>query len=278
MSSPSLSIGDLVARTGVAEPTLRMWERRHGFPQPERTSSGHRRYSEAQVELVRQVAAGRQAGLSLRAAIERAQRAPDPLSFSLFATLRRRQPELEPRLIGKPALIALSHAIEDETLARAERQVLFACFQRERFYRHEQARWGELSESAEASAVFADFARATIPARGPAEIPIAHSRSLSREWALVCYGERSAICLAGREPASSHPDEPAAARVFETVWTVEPNAILDLARTCAEVASLTVPTVGERAAGALALEPATGAREQLRLATAVINRTLSYLG
>ena len=46
MSRHGLAIRDLVARTGVEQGTLRMWERRHGFPVPERLASGHRRYSE----------------------------------------------------------------------------------------------------------------------------------------------------------------------------------------------------------------------------------------
>ena len=33
-------IGDVVERTGVAEGTLRMWERRYGFPKPARLASG----------------------------------------------------------------------------------------------------------------------------------------------------------------------------------------------------------------------------------------------
>ena len=57
-----MSISDVVERTGVAEGTLRMWERRHGFPVPERLPSGHRRYSEEQVELVLRVLAARASG------------------------------------------------------------------------------------------------------------------------------------------------------------------------------------------------------------------------
>jgi MerR-like DNA binding protein len=72
MMSQGLRIGDLVGRTGVAEPTLRMWERRHGFPGPTRTPSGHRRYTEDHVDQILCVLAGRMAGLSLKAAIERA--------------------------------------------------------------------------------------------------------------------------------------------------------------------------------------------------------------
>ena len=46
---------EMSARSGVNEATLRMWEVRHGFPQPRRVSSGHRRYSESDVARVRAV-------------------------------------------------------------------------------------------------------------------------------------------------------------------------------------------------------------------------------
>ena len=51
-----------------------MWERRHGFPEPERLPKGHRRYSKRDIELVRRVASERAAGVSLPLAIERATR------------------------------------------------------------------------------------------------------------------------------------------------------------------------------------------------------------
>lgn len=265
-----------MSRTGVAEPTLRMWERRYGFPKPSRTESGHRRYTEAQVEQVQRVVAGRAAGLSLKAAIERAQRAEPPQSLSVFATLRRRLPELQLRLVSKRAMIALSHAIEDECLAQAQDQVLFGCFQREQFYRHDQARWTELSQVA-VTAVLADFERPAIPEHGPAEIPIRALPALSREWTLLCYGERSAICLAGREPPFSSAESPSVSRAFEAVWTVNAAVVRELATECAKLVSEVAPEVGERALRILALEAASGAEEQLRLATAVINRTLSEL-
>jgi methanogenic corrinoid protein MtbC1 len=41
----SLSIGALARLSGVPVETLRNWERRYGFPAPERLDSGHRRYA-----------------------------------------------------------------------------------------------------------------------------------------------------------------------------------------------------------------------------------------
>ena len=66
---PTLTIGELAARTGLKPATLRMWESRHGFPRAARRDSGHRRYSEQDVELVRQVTRRRDAGLRLEVAI-----------------------------------------------------------------------------------------------------------------------------------------------------------------------------------------------------------------
>lgn len=272
----SLSIGEAVARSGVAEATLRMWERRYGFPRPERTPSGHRRYSEHDVELVRRVAAGRQAGLSPRAAIERARAADDDRTFSLFARLRQRRPELEPRLLRKQLMLALSHAIEDESLTRGERHSLFGCFQRAGFYRREQKRWLELVHGGASAAVFADFRRSRSEMGRPAEIRIDHDHPLAREWALVCDGDGYGVCLVGRERATSNADSPSARRMFEAIWSVEPAVVRDAARICAEVASQTLPEmrpVAER----LQPEPALPTAEQLRLAASITNRTFSSL-
>ncbi|MDJ0762534.1 MAG: MerR family transcriptional regulator [Myxococcota bacterium] len=53
-----LSIGGLAIASGVSAETLRNWERRYGFPRPERRISGHRRYPlsiVSRLRLIRQV-------------------------------------------------------------------------------------------------------------------------------------------------------------------------------------------------------------------------------
>src|SRR3712207_6588530 len=70
------SMGDLAIRevaeaTGIAAGTIRMWEQRYGFPDPQRTASGYRRYSDDDVESLRRVASFRRLGLSIPAAIDR---------------------------------------------------------------------------------------------------------------------------------------------------------------------------------------------------------------
>jgi DICT domain-containing protein len=271
-----LSIGEMVDRSGVAEGTLRMWERRHNFPEPERLPSGHRRYREQDVELVRRVAAERAAGVSLAVAIERAERDAAAPVRSIYASLRIAHPELEPRTLPKRLILALSHAIEDESLARAERPLLFASFQRERYYRQEQARWCELAEGAELTLAFADFERLHVLPNTPAEVPVDRGHPLTREWAIVCDAPGYSVCLAGWEPpmsASASSEE----RCFESVWSVEPEIVREAARSCAMIAAAQSPELVRNVQARLDAEPAAPAHEQLRLAAAITNRTLSYL-
>lgn len=268
-----LTIGQFVDRTGIAEGTLRMWERRHGFPAPQRLPSGHRRYSEADVELVRRVASERSAGLSLAAAIDRAQSLTASLASSVYAALRRRRPDLEPRTLRKPMMVALTHAVEDESLSRAERPLLFGSFQARRFYRQEQARWRELSRGAALALAFADFERVRTPRDGPAEIPVDRSHPLAREWTVVCCAADYAVCVAAWEPPASSPPD----RVFEAIWSVEPEVVREAARICAGIAAAKRPGLIDPVRPWLESDHAPPTAEQLRLAAAITNRALSYL-
>ncbi len=67
-----LSIGALSRATGVPVETLRTWESRYGFPEPERKPSGHRHYSPAIVPRLRRIAE----------ALARGHRASDTVSAS----------------------------------------------------------------------------------------------------------------------------------------------------------------------------------------------------
>ncbi len=272
-----LTIGQLAERTGVAVGTLRMWERRYGFPVPERLPSGHRRYPESSIEAVRRVANERAAGMSLAGAIARVRRAeaaaPVP---SVFATLRRRRPELEPQTLRKPFLLALTRAIEDESLARAERPILFGAFQAERFYRQEQRRWRQLARGAELAVAFADFDRARNPRNGPAEIPIGRGHPLVREWVLVCAADDHAACVVGWEPPRND-HRPDRLRAFETLWSVEPEIVIEAAQICAAIAEPRLPRAIDRVRPRLSGDVAPAAGAQLRLATAIAGRTLAYL-
>src|SRR4051794_25056744 len=70
-----LAIREVAEQTGLAAGTIRMWEQRYGFPEPQRTPTGYRLYSPEDVETLRRVIALRKGGLSVPAALERARSA-----------------------------------------------------------------------------------------------------------------------------------------------------------------------------------------------------------
>lgn len=53
MNNPLFTISTVERDTGLAKDTLRVWERRYGFPQPDRDANGERLYSAPQVERLR---------------------------------------------------------------------------------------------------------------------------------------------------------------------------------------------------------------------------------
>src|SRR5215217_3812718 len=87
-SVKALAIKDVAERTGIAAGTIRMWEQRYGFPEPQRLPSGYRRYTPDDVETLRRVQAYRRRGLSVSAAISRAREAGGPSDRpSLYAAV-----------------------------------------------------------------------------------------------------------------------------------------------------------------------------------------------
>ena len=199
-----LSIGEVSRRTGIPVAGLRNWEQRYGLPRPQRLPNGRRRYRESDCLLLEEVLRGRAQGRSLAAAMAHALSGAGPFrDTSIFAGLRRRHPGLQVHVMAKAMLLALTHAIEDECCARAQRPVLVGAFQRQRFYRQARPRWTDLARTAAQTLVFADFGQRS-PQSGPlAEIPIAEDSPLRREWALVCDAPDHPACLAGWE----HPGQ-----------------------------------------------------------------------
>jgi MerR family transcriptional regulator, light-induced transcriptional regulator len=271
---PALSIGEVVRATGLGEATLRAWERRYGFPQPQREPSGHRRYAAEEVERILRVVAERERGVALPAAIERARTAPAGVP-SLFAQLRDRRPDLQPMTVSKRHLIPLSRAIEEESAARAERSLLIGCFQREPFYRQSEQRWRELARGAETSFLFADFERLREPADAPAELPLDRSHPVSREWALVCVAPEHGACMVAWEPPGRM--RPGDAREFELLLSFDPAVVREAAETAIALAAPIAPKLAKRAGGQLERLSPPPAEKQLRLSSAITSRLLSSL-
>jgi MerR family transcriptional regulator, light-induced transcriptional regulator len=226
-----LSIGQLAEATGIAVSTLRMWEARHAFPTPARLASGHRRYRRADVALVERVLDDRDRGLSLAAAITRARELSADHPRSLFAVLRDRHPRIVPRRFPIAAMLALSRAIEDECLARADRPLLAAAFQTRRAYRRAEPRWRELTRTAALAFVLADFPARRAPRRGPLQVPIGLDAPIRREWAVLCLADGFVAALAGWERPGG-----GSGREFEALWTTEPTVVAAAMSTAAALA------------------------------------------
>jgi DICT domain-containing protein len=277
MTGPDgLSIRQVAERTGVSTPTLRMWETRYDFPHPERRPSGHRRYSELECERVARVVSDRAGGLSLQAAIERNRAGVARKETSIFAGLRRRRPDLSPYLLPKRTLIGMSHAIEDECCARAERACLLASFQRERHYRDSESRWRDLSRTAGMTIAFADFPSRRDPHGGPVELPLRSDEPLGREWTLVCAARSYSVCLSAWE-RPGQDDVSDLDRMFETVWTADPEAVQVAVRIAAELMAEDAPDLVERLRERLESGPSPG-EEQAALVAALTARMIAYVG
>lgn len=276
-----LTIREVVARTGVEAATLRIWEQRYGFPVPERLPSGHRRYSQTDVERIRQVVRDRDGGLALRAAVLNAKRAagegrPVVEDESVYAALRRRRPELLPYVLPKSTLVALAHAIEDECCAHAQRGLLFASFQRERFFRHAEERWRELSRTADAAAVMADFDELREPEGGPVEVPIGRTDPIGREWSLICDAPGfGALLSAWERPGQEGVSDPR--RAFETLWSVEPELVRDASVVATSIIRHSAPALADRIEPRLE-QPVEVHGDRIRLLSALTNRMVAYVG
>jgi len=272
----TLSIGELASRTGLTPAVLRTWEVRHGFPVPERATSGHRWYRESDVDLVQRVVHRQRAGVRLQAAIREVTASGTAPTLSVFAMLRRDYPHLAPQRLGKPTLLGLSRAIEDEYLASAEQGVVCASFQQERFYYSSRARWSELARRSRWSLVFADFSDLReLEPEEPVRVPLSGAAPMRREWAVVTETSLLGVCLAGWE-TPGQDDVADRHRSFEVVWTVDPHATRQALRTCAEVAS----SAGFALAPDLLLElderPVVAQTDPTR-ASALFNRAISYV-
>src|SRR4051794_21360865 len=196
--APSLTIGDLARRTGLSAPTLRMWEQRHGFPVPTRLESGHRRYREEDVGVVRSVLRRKDLGTRLELAIAAALAEAAPTTPSVYAQLRADHPELASHRLKKSTLRALSWAIEDEFCAKADRAVIYGAFQHEKYFRIAQARWRELARVSASATVFAAFTDAD-PEGSPVEVALPADAPMRREWAVVCSSRELPVVLTAWE-------------------------------------------------------------------------------
>lgn len=276
MSPPMnhLQIGDLVRLTGVAAATLRVWESRFGFPAPARTESGYRRYCEDDVEAVRRVAALRERGVSVAEAIASAREGAH-VHASIYAAVTGSDPAARPQMLRKASLVAISRAIEHETMASGSRPVVVGAFQREGFYRSVEHRYRRMAKVADSACVFADFAGVRRAPGAPVELPLSEGDVLGNEWAVIVDAPGFAACLlAWEHPAPPVADDPD--RRFESVWTVDPHATRRAARAAARLARRVDTAYADELEAILEDRP-LAFEEPAPTLTALANRVVGYL-
>lgn len=273
---PFLSIGGLADATGVSAATLRIWETRHGFPEPTRLASGHRRYGEADVDAVRRVVRLRDSGARLDAAIAQSMSAAASQhhgSRSVFARLRHTHPSLMPSRLAKSTLLAMSWAMEDEFCAQARRGHVFGAFQQAHRFESARARWTDIAQASSSTFVFADFD--ALVEEAPTCIPLDPDAPMIREWAVVCDTPEMSMALTAWElPGQGEVRD--SERIFETLWTVDPEPVREAARVCVALAVEAGSTHAAEVAAELAA-PVSSASSDIGALTSLFNRSVSYI-
>ena len=223
-----LAIKDVAERTGIAAGTIRMWEQRYGFPEPERTTAGYRVYSEEDVEALRRVVAYRERGLSVPAAVDRARSSALATDRpSLYGVLAAGDAPLSARV--------LTQAHADRGLAGDRGRDDLA-----------RRRAGGHRRRSRASATTARSSTATARWRGPptscsrsptsrrsagggdapVEVPLQAGDGLANEWAVVVDAPGYCACLlAWEQPRSAEGAVPDLERTFEAMWTLDPRVV-----------------------------------------------------
>jgi len=275
----TMTISEVCERTKLAPGTIRMWEQRHGWPIPQRTASGYRKYSEADVVMIKHVAAYRARGMSVGAAIERVRNSNSPLEPSIYAAVATAPGAPAPQVLRKSTLHALSRAMEHEALAQSGAAVCFGAFQHESFYRPVESRYRQIARTAEATVVFADFKKFTDSgAHIPIEVPIAPEDALGNEWVVIVDSPGYSACLlAWEQPAdAAHGGRHTAERRFESLWTVNPAVVRRAAEVAAKLAGRSNSELGERLDNLLATRP-IATDDQTASLTALTNRIVAYV-
>jgi DNA-binding transcriptional MerR regulator len=201
-----LAIKDVAERTGIAAGTIRMWEQRYGFPVPGRTPAGYRRYTLRDVDLLRRVASLRESGLSVPAAIQRAQ-ASEPIDQpSLFGAVVAMGAPVTSQLLRKRTLTSISRAMEDEVLARGTSPILVGAFKKSAttaWCSTATGAWRRWRTSRSCSPTSPTSGkRPTSPRRSPSP-----EDAIGNEWAVVIDAPGYAACLLAWEHPRSEAED-----------------------------------------------------------------------
>ena len=111
--TPTYNLKAVVRETGLKPDTLRAWERRYGVPTPQRTDSGHRLYSQHDIDTLKWLLDRQNEGMSISRAIELWNRLEnegvDPLQTTTApGAHRQHEPRTMPALPPAPSIMGIS--------------------------------------------------------------------------------------------------------------------------------------------------------------------------
>lgn len=125
--TPTYNLKAVVRETGLKPDTLRAWERRYGVPAPQRTDSGHRLYSQYDIDTLKWLLLRQNEGMSISRAIELWRRMEtgglDPSAMAAASSIQR---PVEQRGIVLP-LPAAGAINAGDTLTSLRRAWIAAC-------------------------------------------------------------------------------------------------------------------------------------------------------
>ena len=273
-----LAIKEVAERTGLTAGTIRMWEQRYGFPLPERTPSGYRVYSDADVAALKRVAAFRSRGLSVPASLERARQTDGELARpSIYGAIVAEGAPLSVHRMRKRTLLAISRAIEDETLSRGVAPVVVGAFQHVHNFRAVEHRYRRLARTGEVVLVFADFDAVSERPGRPIEVPISTDDAIGNEWAVVVDAPGYAACLLAWEPPHREDTDVADLdRRFECAWTIDPEVVRRAAQVSCSLVRRQDASIASRCEALLADRPLAMEAPAPAL-TALTNRMVAYM-
>lgn len=125
------TIAEVEERTGLSSALLRQWERRYGFPRPERSPGGHRLYSQTDLEALRHIKKWIAEGVTPAQAVRRylegltqeGPRPPEALSMELEEALLRADTEAAERVLSEAHKLHPIETVVMEVIALCLRRI-----------------------------------------------------------------------------------------------------------------------------------------------------------
>jgi methanogenic corrinoid protein MtbC1 len=122
---PTFNLKAVVQETGLKPDTLRAWERRYGIPEPDRTTGGHRLYSQLDINTLKWMLERQEEGLSISRAVKLWRRITaeghDPLETMPLAHAPEPVASYTPMELGD-TVVELRRSWVDAVLAFDERK------------------------------------------------------------------------------------------------------------------------------------------------------------